>query len=208
MNPNGGGFAAAVLSGERRARLRGRPSGVKGRYRDRCSTGLRPALDPGASTPLTAQRQGQEQSPCLPNARRSRSNPTKQSRYGSLENKLRQRVPERTFLYTCEQLAANPMQLVGRPKLARPLPKALPRQAVQALLDAVAQHQDPGRQTDWGERDLVIILTALLAGLRADELRQADVGDIRTTDDRAAVIYVKGKGGNERSVPSRPSWCR
>ena len=31
-----------------------------------------------------------------------------------------------TFLYTSEQLAANPMQLVGRPKLARPLPKALP----------------------------------------------------------------------------------
>jgi hypothetical protein len=26
---------------------------------------------------------------------------------------------------TSEQLAANPMQLVGRPKLARPLPKAL-----------------------------------------------------------------------------------
>jgi site-specific recombinase XerC len=27
-----------------------------------------------------------------------------------------------TFLYTGEQLAANPMQLVGRPKLAKPLP--------------------------------------------------------------------------------------
>jgi integrase/recombinase XerC len=44
-------------------------------------------------------------------------------------------------------------------------------------------------------------VTALLAGLRADELRQADVGDIRTTDDGAAVIHVKGKGGKERSVP-------
>ena len=39
-----------------------------------------------------------------------------------------------TFLYTGEQLAANPMQLVGRPKLAKPLPKALPRTAVEALL--------------------------------------------------------------------------
>jgi integrase/recombinase XerC len=27
------------------------------------------------------------------------------------------------------------------------------------------------------------------------------VGDIRTTDDDAAVIYVNGKGGKERSVP-------
>jgi integrase/recombinase XerC len=47
----------------------------------------------------------------------------------------------------------------------------------------------------------VIILTALLAGLRAEELRGSNVGDIRTTDDGAAVIHVKGKGGKERSVP-------
>jgi integrase/recombinase XerC len=31
-----------------------------------------------------------------------------------------------TFLYTSEQLTANPMHLVGRPKLAQPLPKAVP----------------------------------------------------------------------------------
>jgi integrase len=93
------------------------------------------------------------------------------------------------------------MQLVGRPKLAKPLPKALPRTAVEALLETVAQDQGSKRQTDWAERDLAIILTALLAGLRSDELRQADIGDIRTTDDGAAVILVKGKGGKERSVP-------
>jgi integrase/recombinase XerC len=106
-----------------------------------------------------------------------------------------------TFLYTGEQLAANPMQLVGRPKLAKALPKALPRTAVEALLETVAQDRNSQRQTDWAERDLAIILTALLAGLRAEELRGINVGDIRTTDDGAAVIHVKGKGGKERSVP-------
>ena len=106
-----------------------------------------------------------------------------------------------TFLYTGEQLAANPMQLVGRPKLAKPLPKALPRTAVEALLETAAQDHASQRQIDWAERDLAIILIALLAGLRAEELRQADVGDIRTTDDGAAVIHVKGKGGKDRSVP-------
>jgi integrase/recombinase XerC len=105
-----------------------------------------------------------------------------------------------TFLYTGEQLAANPMQLVGRPKLAKSLPKALPRDAVGALLDTVAQDRDSKRQTDWAERDLAIILTALLAGLRAEELRGANIGDIRTTND-GAVIHVRGKGGKERSVP-------
>ncbi len=49
-----------------------------------------------------------------------------------------------TFLYTGELLAANPMQLVGRPKLAKPLPKALPRTAVEALLETAAH--DHGSQ--------------------------------------------------------------
>jgi integrase/recombinase XerC len=106
-----------------------------------------------------------------------------------------------TFLYTGEVLAANPMPLVGRPKAAKSLPKALPRAAVQALLQAVAQDKESTRRTDWAERDLALILTGLLAGLRAEELRLADVGDIRTTDDGAAVIHVKGKGGKQRSVP-------
>jgi integrase/recombinase XerC len=106
-----------------------------------------------------------------------------------------------TFLYTGEQLAANPMQLVGRPKLAKALPKALPRTAVEALLETVAKDQDSKHATDWAERDLALILTGLLAGLRAEELQRADVGDIRTTDDGAAVIHVKGKGGKERAVP-------
>ena len=44
------------------------------------------------------------------------------------------------------------MQLVGRPKLAKPLPKALPRTAVEALLAAVSQDQGSRRQTDWAER--------------------------------------------------------
>jgi integrase/recombinase XerC len=106
-----------------------------------------------------------------------------------------------TFLYTGDQLASNPMQLVGRPKLARALPKALPRTAVEALLETVAQDRGSKRETDWAERDLAIILTALLAGLRSEELRDANVGDVRTTDDGGAVIHVKGKGGKERSVP-------
>jgi site-specific recombinase XerC len=35
-----------------------------------------------------------------------------------------------TFLYTSELIAANPMPLVGRPKLAKTLPKALPTNSV------------------------------------------------------------------------------
>jgi len=75
----------------RRGRLRGRPSGLKGRYHDRYATGLRPALDPGASaTPSPRSGTGQGQQP-LPAGRSlgaprlccSRSNPLQQSLYGS-----------------------------------------------------------------------------------------------------------------------------
>ncbi|MEQ6322717.1 hypothetical protein, partial [Mycobacterium canetti] len=68
MNPEGGGFAAAVLPAERRGRLRGRPSGLKGRYRDRYATGLRPARDPGVSTApsRTAARAGAAALPTRP----------------------------------------------------------------------------------------------------------------------------------------------
>src|SRR5258705_13479982 len=49
-----------------------------------------------------------------------------------------------TFLYTSEQIGANPMPLVGRPKLAKTLPKALPTDSVAALLGDLTA--DPERR--------------------------------------------------------------
>jgi integrase len=45
-----------------------------------------------------------------------------------------------------------------------------------------------------------LILTSLLAGLRADELLRANVGDVRRTD-AGAVVHVRGKGGKDRRIP-------
>jgi integrase/recombinase XerC len=109
-----------------------------------------------------------------------------------------------TYLYTAERIAANPMPLVGRPKLAKTLPKALPADAVAALLGALAADPQPRRRTDWMQRDRALILTALLAGLRADELVRANVGDLRRTDD-GAVVHVRGKGGKDRRIPIEPA---
>jgi integrase/recombinase XerC len=85
------------------------------------------------------------------------------------------------FLYTAELIPANPMPFVGRPNAAKILRRSLPQPAVGALLEAVDRDHGPERRTDWSERDLALILTGLLAGLRADGLRRADVGDIRTS---------------------------
>ena len=105
-----------------------------------------------------------------------------------------------TFLYTAELIASNPMPMVGRPKLAKTLPKALPADSVAALLAALNADPEPRRRTDWMQRDRALILTALLAGLRADELVRANVGDLRRSDD-GAVIHVRGKGGKDRRIP-------
>ncbi len=108
-----------------------------------------------------------------------------------------------TFLYTSELIAANPMPLVGGPKSAKTLPKALPTDSVAALLATLNEDPQRRRRADWIERDRALILTALLAGLRADELLRANVGDLRRTDD-GAVIHVRGKAGKDRRIPIEP----
>jgi integrase len=55
------------------------------------------------------------------------------------------------------------------------------------------------------ERDRARILTAVLAGLRADELLRANVGDIRPTED-GAVLQVQGKVGKDRRIPVEARW--
>jgi integrase/recombinase XerC len=97
------------------------------------------------------------------------------------------------------------MQLIGRPKPAKTLPKSLPQAAAQALLNAIDAPAAIKRRTDWPERDRAIVLTVLLAGLRAQELRGANVGDLRVTQDRGGVLHVRGKGNKDRIVPIEPA---
>jgi site-specific recombinase XerD len=106
-----------------------------------------------------------------------------------------------TYLYTTELIVANPMPMVGRLKLAKMLPEALQPDSVAALLAALNADPQPRRRSDWMQRDRAMVLTALLAGLRADELVRANIGDLRHSDG-GAVIHVRGKGGKDRRVHS------
>ena len=106
-----------------------------------------------------------------------------------------------SYLFTADLLRANPMDVVGRPNPAKTLPRSLPPTAAQALLAAIDAPASNKRRTDWPERDRAIVLTALLAGLRAQELRGANIGDLRATDDGGAVLHVRGKGNKDRPVP-------
>jgi site-specific recombinase XerD len=105
------------------------------------------------------------------------------------------------FLYSSELIPANPMATVARPKTDKTLAKALPANAIDALLTAIdAGAGDDERRDAWAMRDRAVILTALLTGLRLSELVGLNVGDIRAVDS-GAVLHVRGKGGKDRRVP-------
>jgi len=104
------------------------------------------------------------------------------------------------FLYTNELIGSNPIPLIGRPKVPKTLPKGLGAEVISGLLTAIDADAGSTRHSDWAERDRAIVLTAVIAGLRADELVRADVGDIRTTGD-GGVIHVHGKGNKDRRIP-------
>jgi site-specific recombinase XerC len=105
-----------------------------------------------------------------------------------------------TFLFANEEIPMNPMPLIGRPKIAKTLPKAIDGDTVAQLLAVIAADSDSSLRTDWAQRDRALLLTALLAGLRADELVRSNIGDIRATED-GGVINVRGKGGKDRRIP-------
>ncbi|MGE2817957.1 tyrosine-type recombinase/integrase [Mycobacterium heidelbergense] len=104
------------------------------------------------------------------------------------------------FLYSRDVIAANPMSLIGRPKVSKTLPKGLGADTVSGLLTVIDLDQGSKRRSDWAERDRAIVLTAVLTGLRADELVRADIGDIRPADG-GGVIHVHGKGNKDRRIP-------
>jgi hypothetical protein len=54
-------------------------------------------------------------------------------------------------------------------------------------------------QVQWS-RPPINLTSALLAGLRAQELRDANVADLRVTQDGGAVLHVGGKGNKDRTV--------
>ena len=53
-----------------------------------------------------------------------------------------------SYLFTADLLPANPMELVGRPKLAKTLLKSLPQPTAEALLNAIDAPAAVRRRTD------------------------------------------------------------
>ena len=94
--------------------------------------------------------------------------------------------------------AENPAARITPPKPPRRLPKALPLDAVQALLAA------PGTETPAALRDTALLELLYGTGARISEIVGLDVDELSgllTDPDEVGGLRVIGKGNKERFVP-------
>jgi hypothetical protein len=89
-------------------------------------------------------------------------------------------------------LARDPTEHVEQPRLSRPLPKTLSREAVAALVEA------PDVTTPRGLRDRTMLELLYASGLRASECLTLRLGDVNRS---AGYVQCMGKGRTERLVP-------
>lgn len=87
----------------------------------------------------------------------------------------------------------DPTGRLRPPKAARRLPKALPIDQVERLLDAAAVASDELI----GLRDRALLELLYATGARVSEVVQLDVDDLAHGD----VVRVRGKGSKERIIP-------
>lgn len=114
----------------------------------------------------------------------------------------RKAVSVRRFFDFCERrgfIDGDPAAQLGTPKLGRRLPKALRREQVSVLLDAV----DAGTPTGLRDRALLELLYA--SGARVSEAVGLDIEALDLAGARARLL---GKGGKERVVPLGEPVCQ
>lgn len=103
------------------------------------------------------------------------------------------------FAVAEQHLAGNPMPAVAKPKPGRHRPKPITGDDSIARLLALARR---GRTTrhPFPERDYALLVVALTAGLRLQELCDLNVASVDGPEG-GQVIAVRGKGNKDRTVP-------
>ncbi len=99
------------------------------------------------------------------------------------------------FLITQGQLTDNPAENVKAPKKAKLLPKALPVDDINQLLDNPQDIFDFSNPLD--VRDCAILELLYSAGVRVAELASLNVNDLDLKRGKASVI---GKGNKQREI--------
>ncbi len=97
----------------------------------------------------------------------------------------------------------NPMAAIPKPKTPAVLPRSIrARDAIGRLL-GVAAEPDPRSHQPWPGRDLALVATFCVTGIREAEAVGLEVGSL-SGEPGARRLEVRGKGGKARPIPIDP----
>ncbi len=96
------------------------------------------------------------------------------------------------YLATTGVVDSNPAAVLSAPKAARRLPRIVPSEELEAILES------PDPSTPSGLRDRAVIELLYASGVRVSELSGLSLADLDLTQGQ---IRVMGKGSKERLVP-------
>ena len=100
-------------------------------------------------------------------------------------------------------LAGNPMDGVPRAKVPRPGPHAFTDTDMTTLLDTVRDGRVPARYP-WPDRDLAVLGTLAVTGLRRSELLALTIDDLEGPPAARVLAVRHGKGAKFRAIPIGP----
>lgn len=108
------------------------------------------------------------------------------------------------FLVAEDVVEGSPMAAVEKPPPPERLPRAIRDPEVVERLLATAAEPDRRGRDPWPERDLALVATLFVTGIRAEEAVSLDLGSLERTP-QCRRLMVEGKKGAVRAVPVDPS---
>lgn len=104
------------------------------------------------------------------------------------------------FLVTEDVVEGSPMAAVEKPPIPERVPPAIREPEVVERLLTTATEPDPRGRNPWPERDLALVATFFVTGVRAEEAVALDLGSLKGTP-RSRRLAVVGRNGAVRAVP-------
>ncbi|HVA74865.1 MAG TPA: tyrosine-type recombinase/integrase [Acidimicrobiales bacterium] len=104
------------------------------------------------------------------------------------------------FLVAEGVLEGNPMAAIPKPKTPTVLPRSIRAPGAITRLIRTAAEPDPRSRNPWPARDLAVIATFCVTGIREAEACGLNVGSL-VGEVGARRMEVKGKGGKARPIP-------
>ena len=104
------------------------------------------------------------------------------------------------FLVAEGVLEGNPMAAIPKPKTPSSLPRSIRAPGAVSRIIRTAAERDTRARNPWPARDLAVIATFCLTGIREAEASGLNMGSL-TGDHGNRRMEVKGKGGKTRPIP-------